>query len=181
MASSYALPASAITHTHSHHGHVHSHSHSPGRHPANTQRSMRQERPIGNTHSYSASESHLGYIHEHPGSPHYEREASPYLEPVRAHTPGHDDPFGMTDDIPPQEHLYQPPSNIISHEHSHRKGSHARMASATPRSRFTNFILPYALPWPLLHTILANKDSRRIFYFMRYSLPEHRKKKLIVE
>jgi zinc transporter 5/7 len=24
------------------------------------------------------------------------------------------------------------------------------------------------LRWPLLHTILAEKDSRRIFYFMRY-------------
>jgi zinc transporter 5/7 len=36
-----------------------------------------------------------------------------------------------------------------------------------PRSRFTNFILPLVLRWPLLHTVMADKDSRRIFYFMR--------------
>lgn len=35
------------------------------------------------------------------------------------------------------------------------------------RSRFTNMLLPYTAKWPLLHTIVTEKDSRRIFYFMR--------------
>lgn len=36
------------------------------------------------------------------------------------------------------------------------------------RSRFTNLLLPFTSEWPLLHTILVEKDSRRIFYFMSY-------------
>lgn len=35
------------------------------------------------------------------------------------------------------------------------------------RSRFTNFMLPHTAKWPMLHTIMTEKDSRRIFYFMR--------------
>lgn len=35
------------------------------------------------------------------------------------------------------------------------------------RSRFTNLLLPYTAKWPLLHTVMTEKDSRRIFYFMR--------------
>lgn len=35
------------------------------------------------------------------------------------------------------------------------------------RSRFTNLLLPYTARWPLLHTVMTEKDSRRIFYFMR--------------
>lgn len=33
-------------------------------------------------------------------------------------------------------------------------------------SRFSRFILESSQKWPLLHSILAEKDSRRIFYFM---------------
>jgi hypothetical protein len=28
-------------------------------------------------------------------------------------------------------------------------------------------VLPYTESWPLLHSIMKEKDSRRIFYFMR--------------
>ena len=34
------------------------------------------------------------------------------------------------------------------------------------RSKFTSFVLPLTERWPLIHTILVEKDSRRIFYFM---------------
>lgn len=37
------------------------------------------------------------------------------------------------------------------------------------RSRFTNLLLPYTARWPLLHTVMTERDSRRIFYFMRYA------------
>lgn len=35
------------------------------------------------------------------------------------------------------------------------------------RSKFTNLLLPYTAKWPLLHSVMVEKDSRRIFYFMR--------------
>ena len=34
------------------------------------------------------------------------------------------------------------------------------------RSKFTSFVLTLTERWPLIHTILVEKDSRRIFYFM---------------
>lgn len=39
------------------------------------------------------------------------------------------------------------------------------------RSKFTNMLLPYTSKWPILHAIMTEKDSRRIFYFMRYLYP----------
>lgn len=48
---------------------------------------------------------------------------------------------------------------IPSHSHSHRR--------VEARSRFTRMVLPYTESLPLLHSILKEKDSRRIFYFMR--------------
>lgn len=36
------------------------------------------------------------------------------------------------------------------------------------RSRFTDMMLPYTAKWPILHAVMTEKDSRRIFYFMRY-------------
>jgi hypothetical protein len=176
MASSYALPASAITHSHHGHGHGHSHSLSPSRHSANTPRPIRQERSNGSLHAYAISESHLGHINEHAhshnrGQGHnHDREQSPspyakspYFEPIEPPPPSLcDDPFGMTGDLPIQQTSYQPP---VATAHGHQ--GHTYTTSAEPRSRFTSFVLPYVLRWPLIHTIMADKDSRRIFYFMR--------------
>ena len=36
------------------------------------------------------------------------------------------------------------------------------------RSFFTNALLPYTAKYPILHAIMTEKDSRRIFYFMTY-------------
>lgn len=182
MASSYVLPASAITHSHSHHGH--SHSHSPSRQTANTPRSMRQERSNGSLHAQSVSESYLGHINEHAHSHNHGHEhnhgqlqghkhdrepspspfakSTPYFESVEfpAASP-YDDPFGMIKDIAAPQPSYESPMASIHVGHSHS------IASPEPRSRFTGFVLPYVLRWPLIHTIMADKDSRRIFYFMR--------------
>lgn len=46
-----------------------------------------------------------------------------------------------------------------AHKHAHDHSAE--------RSLFTNLILPYTARWPLLHTVMTEKDSRRIFYFMR--------------
>ena len=54
-----------------------------------------------------------------------------------------------------------------SHSHHHHHQNHkAQTAQVGGPSRFTNYILHKVQPWPLLHTIIMEKDSRRIFYFM---------------
>ena len=42
-------------------------------------------------------------------------------------------------------------------------------------SRISRFILDFSQKWPLLHSILMEKDSRRIFYFMWYVEPPKRR------
>lgn len=57
------------------------------------------------------------------------------------------------------------PSHSDHHQHHHHPArlnipEHAQM------SRFSEFVIQHIPLWPLLHSILAEKDSRRIFYFM---------------
>ncbi len=187
MASSYALPASAMTHGHNHgHGHLHSHSHSPGRkYSANTPKSLKSERSNSSLHAHSLSESHLEHehTHSHHHSHSHDREPSPSrylptppnsngLPPIAAFEkqtyPAYE--LSLTQSQVSQVSPYEPPINAVNvtpHDHGHH--SHRRTPPAEPRSRFTTILLPLVLRWPLLHTILAEKDSRRIFYFMRYA------------
>lgn len=183
MASTYALPASAMTHSHSNHGHIHSHSHSPGRpYPP---RATRQERSNGSLHSHSQSDVHLhrnhnhthNNDHDHSHSHSRSREPSPApFRPTPLNSTGLP-PIAkfekqITESTPPQSSLgsYEPPLNdvnVIPHDHEHHDDHlHPHAALMEPRSRFTNMILPLVLRWPIIHTIMAEKDSRRIFYFM---------------
>jgi solute carrier family 30 (zinc transporter), member 5/7 len=174
MAASYVLPASAMTHGHhahaQSHSHPHSHSQSPSRsHAANAPRSLKQQRPNGTLHSYSYSEALHEYNREYAS--HRESDAAPQAQRP-AYSAG---PSGLSEEHrPPQLDSYDPPRidtdiPLPSHEHHHHPHghSHVSIVSVEPRSRFTNFILPFVLRWPLVHTIMADKDSRRIFYFMR--------------
>ena len=43
---------------------------------------------------------------------------------------------------------------------------HGSKVAKGPHSRFTGLLLSTLRDWPLLHSILVEKDSRRIFYFM---------------
>ena len=54
------------------------------------------------------------------------------------------------------------PDHHQHHHHPTRENipEHAQM------SRFSEFVIQHIPYWPLLHSILAEKDSRRIFYFM---------------
>jgi zinc transporter 5/7 len=192
MASSYALPASAMTHSHGH-GHLHAHSHSPSRqYSANTPRSLRQERSNGSLHSHSQSESHLDHDHSHSHRHAHSRERSP--SPYLPNPPNSN---GMPPIAAFEKQVYKPspaPSqlgtfephlnsvNVIPHEHNHHSHAHPPPPPVEqPRSKITSFLLPFVLRWPLLHTILAEKDSRRIFYFMRQvGLPQNTVKLLIV-
>lgn len=51
---------------------------------------------------------------------------------------------------------------------NYHRHTRSRPSEVPDASRFTNYLLPHVLDWPLLHTILVEKDSRRIFYFMWY-------------
>lgn len=158
------------------HGHLHSHSHSPSRHPqhpANTPKTLRQERSNGSLHGHSHSEPN----HEHTHSHSHVREPSPsrYL-PSPPYSNGlAPRPFESHayESSPALSHLgtSEPSLNaleIVPKGHEHHDHSHAHHTkSVEPRSRFTSFLLPIVLRWPLLHTIMSEKDSRRIFYFMR--------------
>ena len=57
-------------------------------------------------------------------------------------------------------------SHTNHHDHHHHQYNKAYPAGIVGASRLTNYILPKVQSWPLLHTILTEKDSRRIFYFM---------------
>ncbi|KAG9245760.1 cation efflux family-domain-containing protein [Calycina marina] len=189
MASSYALPVSALQHNHlSSHSHTNSHSHTPR---ANHSRSLKQERSIGSSHSHAQSESHLPHIHEHEHDHHghshdhnhnhnhnLNPNPSPYpLSPI-SNSADSVSLRTIVDEKYEQAQFegYQPPINIGDHSHggherharSHNHDHHIHKPSTPtgPRSRVTSFLLPYVLQWPLIHTIISDKDSRRIFYFM---------------
>ena len=64
-------------------------------------------------------------------------------------------------------------SDFFRKGHSHQKHykeGHVNHDHAGPHSRFTEFLLQSSEEWPLLHSILVEKDSRRILYFMWYVL-----------
>ena len=172
MASSYALPASAMTHGHHGHNHQHTHSSSPSRqsqYSANTPRVMRQERSSGALHTQTQSESHSHHAHTHNHSHSYEGvlSRSPYLPtpPSSDGLPPISGPFDKpVYELSPAISQSQPFKALTDHH------GHVYVASIEPRSRFTSFLLPFVLQWPLLHTVLADKDSRRIFYFMRSAM-----------
>ncbi len=182
MASTYALPASAMTHSHGHNGHLHSHSHSPSRqYPASTPRTLKTERSNGSLHSHSHSDTHLDHDHTHShnhSSSHSHNHEREFSQSGYLPTPPNSNGLPPVATFEKQGYELSPapsqidtfePSlnsvNVIPHDHGHL---HPHSSPVEPRSRFTNFILPLVLKWPLLHTIMADKDSRRIFYFMRF-------------
>lgn len=58
-----------------------------------------------------------------------------------------------------------------SHSHSHAHAhAHSHDHGGAEKSLVTRTLLKYCTSWPLLHAIIVEKDSRRIFYFMRYLL-----------
>ena len=59
------------------------------------------------------------------------------------------------------------PASPISHStHIHQHHAKLKAAENGQYSRFSGVMLHNVQRWPLLHSIIAEKDSRRIFYFM---------------
>ena len=52
------------------------------------------------------------------------------------------------------------------HPHHHHQTTRLKIPEHAQMSKFSEFVIQHVPHWPLLHSILAEKDSRRIFYFM---------------
>ncbi|KAJ2967197.1 hypothetical protein NUW58_g10504 [Xylaria curta] len=52
------------------------------------------------------------------------------------------------------------------HNHRDRHGHHNHDYHSHEYSKLTGLLLPYTSRWPLVHAVMTDKDSRRIFYFM---------------
>ena len=59
------------------------------------------------------------------------------------------------------------PTSLHSNHHQHHQPTRLNIPEHARMSRFSEFVVQHVPNWPLLHSILAEKDSRRIFYFMR--------------
>jgi zinc transporter 5/7 len=212
MASTYALPVSAMPHSHGH-GHVHSHSHTPsfspsklgpgGQKTANTSRALQQERSNGSLHSHAHSESFYSYGNNQERPQNFEQfrintdvtqqiqnntlttgrayaEQSPCdLIPRYSQSDGYEadhmtagHPYQDNEDYDHSHHDQTHPDHA-GRDHSHHGHTHHvnqshghSHCSVEKRSRFTRTMLLYTERWTLLHSILKEKDSRRIFYFM---------------
>ncbi len=57
-------------------------------------------------------------------------------------------------------------SNTHQHHHHHHQPAKLNIPEHAQMSRFSEYVIQHIPHWPLLHSILAEKDSRRIFYFM---------------
>lgn len=172
----YALPAAAIPSRHHHHSseHIHMPNHSrspPSLSSLHTPRSHRASDPAPNGSANMHHHEH-GHALEHnhaqfrPNSNHSSKSRS-NAPPALAN--GH----WKTDSTAGGKPLITP-----SHASFDAAGTYQAPTPSDPqhdriieRSRFTNFLLPYTSKWPLLHAIVAEKDSRRIFYFMSYVSP----------
>lgn len=190
MASPYALPSSALPHAH--HQHLHSHSRSPSSLSAWRASMSREPLPVhfeddvyghdrsqslSGSHSPSPSRSHSHTMNSQASSliPTLMREkpAPAALDTLYGWsqektaggkcilTPG---PGALTTPYsPPRQHHHH-------HHHDHDSHSpHVHTAADEQSSRpslFTRTLLPRTARFPVLHAILVEKDSRRIFYFM---------------
>ena len=184
-------------HSHGGHTHSHSNSYnrssSPSKlAPAGSRPAYTPKTPLtGNMHSRTQSAhlpSHLNLdVDRHTVSPvsedppllsgddkplGYEGEDGPYPSDQPT-TPLYSKFTGVDFSQPADDH---PHNDHAHHGHSHSHGDHSHddhvcqghnPKAVEPRSRFTTFMLKRTLNFPLLQSILLEKDSRRIFYFMK--------------
>ena len=78
------------------------------------------------------------------------------------HSHGHDHSHG---------HRHGHSTNGSVHIHSlidHAHQNHAGHEHGAKKSILTRFLLQYTTPYPFLHTIMTEKDSRRILYYLTY-------------
>ncbi len=183
MASAYALPTAAIPqhhhhsseHVHSHnHSHSHSHSHTLSQSPptrghfGSSRSFLNEHRDMDRSHSRgrASDPSQLPYQASSAHLTHSRTNLVPSLAPS-GYGDGKPDsisnprtlsaPANETFEV---ERKYDAPPHSGPHHHGH---SHGEPKAC---SKFTEFLLPYTSKWPILHAVMTERDSRRIFYFM---------------
>ncbi|KAK3318765.1 cation efflux family-domain-containing protein [Apodospora peruviana] len=186
-------------HNSSDHIHAHTHSRSNSSHSPpslgslSPSRNRRDSRPSGG-HSRMRSQplDQQNYSHYQSNSsiPAQSRQSLPPPLAPSSHwrtesTPGGKPLMTPTETLFDTTHKYNPPASSEKHAHSHSHGhdndhdhghhdhhdhhDHGESHSVE-RSKFTSLLLPYTSKSPLLHAIMTEKDSRRIFYFMLLNL-----------
>ncbi|KAF0329970.1 zinc transporter [Colletotrichum asianum] len=204
MASSYALPSSALPHAHHHH--MHSHSHSPP-----SLNALKSTMSNGGLHTHSQSQDSTGHVHDHDHQHSHNGHGHGHGH-SHSHTRGNSSQSSLrekavprslaamdgwkTDITPSGRQLLTPTSGSFSenfqpldgtvihehhhehnhdHDHGHSHGhchghshshGHGHGHDHSKPSLFTKILLKYTPALPFLHTIVVEKDSRRIFYFM---------------
>lgn len=177
------------------HSHSHSaQSLSPNKIGPATQRSpnsknLRQERSNGSLHLQARSDSSHdhGHNHNHSVPPAYSGTLSSGIAPngngLNGHSHNHSHTYSATyspfvkgekdstmashthDD---HDHCHHDHDHKLDHSHSHdHSHDHDHVHKGEEkRSAFTKLLMSYCQGYPTLHSILIEKDSRRIFYFM---------------
>ncbi|KAI1168140.1 cation efflux protein [Nemania serpens] len=166
--SSLSSTSSMRSHSHNHslhhgHGHVHSHSHSHEDGGEDVHTHARQ-----NMAQYRANSLIPLQRRENRPSPLRQNtedlpspaEAKPVVLSAHEHTHSHDDGHHDHDHDHGQNHNH---NHNHGHDHAHDDHQHHHSHEF---SRLTGLFLPYTARWPLVHAIMTDKDSRRIFYFM---------------
>ncbi|KAI2621352.1 cation efflux family-domain-containing protein [Xylaria nigripes] len=187
MASPYALPQAPLSphHHSSQHDsidHLHSHTRSAP--------SFGNSRPRSNQAKAASIRSHdHSHSHEHSDEDtiaHAQKNLVQHLansfiplqwrENPSYHRRRHQDElpglFDNKDQVASHNHT---PSYDGAHHHDHNHSHHDCLDHhhyvpphdhSRDFSRLTGLLLPYTSRWPLVHAIMTDKDSRRIFYFM---------------
>lgn len=175
MASTYVLPGTTMPNSHRHHGHKHGHSRSRSPSFGSLNRSFKMDSSFGipspsldgehdhghnHSHSHTHSEPHNQH-HHHANSMQPRQNVPPPLLPSSG---------WKTTSTSMGKHLITPVTSSFAEQYEapEAQGTEPPHDHSAERSRFTNMLLPYTSKWPILHAIMTEKDSRRIFYFMRY-------------
>lgn len=172
------------------HGHSHSASslnYSPTKMSmgANTSRIMRSGGSSGGINGHSHKHNDAAHEHSQHGHHHSHSSLSPTLSTIpqtpspsehihnHSHTHSHD--LDDNSHVHPSQGSYFGAIEDRSHRHSHGSHDHHHhnhVHVAEKRSRVTEMILPLVESSPLLHSIMLEKDSRRLLYFMRQVLAQ---------
>ncbi|KAI8628334.1 cation efflux protein [Xylariaceae sp. FL1651] len=175
MASSYALPQAPLPHGHNHHNsmeHLHAQTHSsPSFSHSRSSRSNLSNAASSRSHSHSHSNENVDeevQAHTRQNMSQYRansffplqrRENRP--SPLRQNTEELLSPLeNKVEPASPYQHTHPHDDEHHGHHHDPHHGHSHEF------SRVTALLLPYTSKWPLIHAIMTDKDSRRIFYFM---------------
>ncbi|KAI0132924.1 cation efflux family protein [Xylariales sp. AK1849] len=128
--------------------------------------------PAQNTNGYFGSSTTVthshGHVHDHKHNRHDHDDHHDQCEHDHAHDHDHAHAHAHDHDHDHDHAHAHAHAHAHDHDHDHDHAhdhGHVHVHAAN-YSRVTGLLLPYTSRWPLLHTIMMEKDSRRIFYFM---------------